>query len=413
MTRHGNMAFSYTIQYKPGRENITAHCLSRLPMPNSEPSLEDDVEVALTCTLSAVADAEFKAACMSCPMQTQLRELLASPWPASAKHLGPDLRPYFKLRHELSLQGDCAVRGPHRLLVPGSLQAKFIALAHDTHQGIVRTKQRLREAYWWPGMDAQVETAIKSCITCQSHDKSAVTHTPPLQPVPYPKEAWEKVAIDLVGPFERAPMDCHFAVTLIDYHSMWPEVEFSSSVFNREGNPKELVSDNGPQLVSRRFEAFLQDRGIVHTKSVYYPRANGEIERFNRSLKDSLQTALLEGQPWKEFTCEFLHVYRATPHSTTQCSPAELLHGRPMRTKLHAAGRPFTQQRALPKEEVISRVEEKQSKSKAYTDHKRGAKHASFKCGSHVRVKQPGILTKNQCKFTKPLRVVEKRGQYT
>ena len=275
-------------------------------------------------------------------------------------------------------------------------------------------------------MDAQVEAAIKACITCQSHDKSAVTHTTPLQPVPYPEGAWEKVAIDVVGPFDKAPIDCRFAITLIDYHSKWPKltfvphvtsrtvIQFLSAVFSREGDPKELVSDNGSQFVSREFETFLCDRGIVHRKSsVYYPRANGEIERFNRSLKDSLQTASLEGKPWKEFTREFLHVYRATPHSTTQLSPAELLHGRPMHTKLHVAGRPLPANKTLSSKQVALIVRETQKKSKAYTDRKRGARAVFFRCGSYVRVKKPGILPKTQCKFSKPLRVMEKRGHYT
>lgn len=66
--------------------------------------------------------------------------------------------------------------GTRNLIVPVCLQPKFIILAHDTHKGIVGTKRRLRELYWWPGMDAQVETAVKSFVTCQLHDKSAVTH---------------------------------------------------------------------------------------------------------------------------------------------------------------------------------------------------------------------------------------------
>lgn len=70
-------------------------------------------------------------------------------------------------------------------------------------------------------MDAQVEAAIKACVTCQLHDKSAVTYNPPLQPVPYPEGAWEKLAIDVVGPFDKAPIDCLFAITLINYYSKW------------------------------------------------------------------------------------------------------------------------------------------------------------------------------------------------
>lgn len=89
-----------------------------------------------------------------------------------------------------------------------------------------------------------------------------------------------------------------------------------------------LVSDNGSQFVSHEFETYLQDREIVHRKSsVYHPRERGAVEHFNHSLNDSLQTALLEGKPRKEFTQDFLHIYNATLHSMTQLSPAELLHG--------------------------------------------------------------------------------------
>ncbi|KAL1263297.1 hypothetical protein QQF64_006036 [Cirrhinus molitorella] len=315
---------------------------------STEPSLERDLEVvALTSTLTAVTSSEFKAACDACPVQVELRRLLASKWPKCAKALEHALQPYFQVRHELSLQDGCVVRGTTHLLVPECLQPKFTALAHDTHQGIVRTKRRLRALYWWPGMDKQVETAVKACVTSQLHDKSAVTHTMPLQPVPYPTDAWEKMAIDIMGPFDTAPSDCRFVVALVDYYSKWPEIafvsrpttqaviQFLSTVFSREENPKELISDNGVQFTSHDFKLFLQRRGIIHRmSSLYYPRANGEVERFNRSLKDSLQTASLEGRGWKEFTKDFLQAYRATPHATTQCTPTELLHGRAMLTKL-------------------------------------------------------------------------------
>ena len=49
-----------------------------------------------------------------------------------------------------------------------------IVLAHEGHQGMVRTKARLREKVWWPGMNKQVEEAVRlppvrggACHPCQ------------------------------------------------------------------------------------------------------------------------------------------------------------------------------------------------------------------------------------------------------
>ncbi|XP_043240194.1 uncharacterized protein LOC122390851 [Amphibalanus amphitrite] len=61
-------------------------------------------------------------------------------------------------------------------------------------EGIVRTKQRLRALFWWPGMDAAVETTIKECPACIVADKTAKTRFAPLSPVPLPAAAWDKMA---------------------------------------------------------------------------------------------------------------------------------------------------------------------------------------------------------------------------
>lgn len=63
------------------------------------------------------------------------------------------------------------------------------------------------------------------------------------------------------------------------------------------------MSERGPQFVSSEFEYFLREIYIVHRKfSVYYPQVNGRIKRFNRNLKEALQTANLTELSWKVFT---------------------------------------------------------------------------------------------------------------
>lgn len=125
-----------------------------------------------------------------------------------------DLRPYFHIQHELSVEAPLILRGP-RVLVPLSLRNTLAHLAHEGHQGIVRTKQRLCELYWWPRMDAMVSDLIQSCTACQQNDKPARTHLAPMQPVDLPQGPFQKVAVDMVGPFESATHHCRYAITLL------------------------------------------------------------------------------------------------------------------------------------------------------------------------------------------------------
>jgi putative transposase len=47
-----------------------------------------------------------------------------------------------------------------------------------------------------------------------------------------------------------------------------------------------IISDNGPQLVSKDFKEFIRISGMSHVRtSPYYPQANGKFERLNRTIK--------------------------------------------------------------------------------------------------------------------------------
>lgn len=53
-----------------------------------------------------------------------------------------------------------------------------------------------------------------------------------------------------------------------------------------EARPK-LISDNGPQFISKDFKEFVRIAGMQHVRtSPYYPQSNGKIERFNGTVKD-------------------------------------------------------------------------------------------------------------------------------
>lgn len=177
-------------------------------------------------------------------------------------------------------------------------------------------------------MDDLVHTVLSSCTTSQACDKTARTSPAPLQPVEFPGGLFQHVTVDIIGPFECGAYDCRFAITLTDYFSKWPEVAFTptattatvmaflASVFACESKPCLITSDNGPQFASSAFADFLRERGIEHIRtSVYHPQANRCVERFNRVLRDNIQTGQANQQRWKPVVTEMLHSYCG--HATT------------------------------------------------------------------------------------------------
>ena len=79
----------------------------------------------------------------------------------------------------------------------------------------------------------------------------------------------------------------------------------------------------------------MEDNGIEHRKTTpLWPQANGEVERQNKSVLKRMKIAQAEGKEWKKEIHKYLVAHRSTPHTTTGVSPAELLFGRKMHTKL-------------------------------------------------------------------------------
>ena len=97
-------------------------------------------------------------------------------------------------------------------------------------------------------------------------------------------------------------------------------------------NSHQIKIDNGPPFQSNPFAQFSQCTGFRHRKiTPAWPKANSESERF---MLQTLRAAHLENKNWQlQELFLFLRNYRATPHSNTGVSPAELLFGRKLVVK--------------------------------------------------------------------------------
>jgi len=49
-----------------------------------------------------------------------------------------------------------------------------------------------------------------------------------------------------------------------------------------------IISDNGPQFISKDFKEFVRISGMTHVKtSPYYPQSNGKLERYHKTIKNT------------------------------------------------------------------------------------------------------------------------------
>ncbi|XP_064462121.1 uncharacterized protein K02A2.6-like [Ornithodoros turicata] len=225
-----------------------------------------------------------------------------------------------------------------RVLMPSKLRMRVLDEHHCGHPGIVRMKEIARSYTWWPRIDDELEQMVKRCDDCQ--EQRPQPPKAPLHPWSWPSRPWDRAHLDFAGPF----LSKNFLVA-VDAHSKWPEVFVLQSttaaatvqcvreLFTRWGIAGTIVTDNGPQFCAESFRMFLKQNGVKHiTSAPYQPSSNGLAERFIRTLKEGLKKD--QSHSLEVRLANLLLVYRNTPHATTAQSPASLMLGRPLRTRL-------------------------------------------------------------------------------
>jgi transposase InsO family protein len=230
------------------------------------------------------------------------------------------------------------LENPYKVVVPQSLRSKVLDVGHacSGHFGSRKTRAHVQSHFYWPGMGKDISTHCKACTTCASftsHRKSIQ----PLQPVPIVHTPWEKLAMDIVGPFTRTTSGYKYVLTLVDMATRFPEaiplkkVDTASTaeallkVFSAYGTPSCIVHDNGSNFTSELMTNILKSLNISQIRvSPYHPQANGMIERLNGTLKKAIKKAGATESTWDRWLHFVLHAVRITNHAATGHTPYEL-----------------------------------------------------------------------------------------
>jgi transposase InsO family protein len=413
--------YEFKLLYRNGKDNpadyLSRHTPASNLMSNGNQSTEAYINyVTETSIPKSMTVAEIKTNTKrDVTLQTIIEAVQTGRWDKAMNRENINrstITSFYKIREELSVveSGDLLLRGT-RIVIPSQLQQQVVELAHAGHQGMVKTKALIREKVWFAGINELVEKTIRSCMACQV--ATPTTTREPLRMSPLPQRPWSELSTD----FGQVPgLNTHFMVISDDY-SRYVVVEQVPSltskavipvldkVISEFGIPSIIKSDNGPPFNSDAFAKFAKHKGFKHRKiTPLWPLANGEAERFMRTIKKTMKAAISQGRSWNQDLNSFLLNYRATPHSSTKVAPATLLFGRNIQTTLPSM--------SLESHErtIIANDREAKSKMKTYADRKAWVKDANFKIGDPVLLKREGVQRSDPPFNPKPLTVTAQKG---
>ena len=278
----------------------------------------------------------------------------------------------------------------------------LLYMMHDhelsAHFGIRATQDRIREKYWWSKMKKDIEDYVKSCDRCQRRNKPQGKNE--LKSIDV-KTPFYQIGIDFVGPLPMTKRKNRYIIVAMDYFTKWPEARATKrdtaeevikflyeDIICRHGCPKKIISDRGTHFDNKMVELLTKKFEIKHNLSTsYHPQTNGLVERFNKTLCESL-AKLQEDKQWDDKIPSVLFAYRNKIHSSTKVKPFYLVYGReasfveqetPTEEKLNEIIENLPFQRDIAKEEILR----SQAKQKEYHDSK-GKRKEKFKIGEEV-----------------------------
>ena len=148
-------------------------------------------------------------------------------------------------------------------------------------------------------MEPEVREYIEACLVCARNKTSSRARMGLLQPLPFPSRLWLDISIDFVTGLPVTQGNTT-VLTVVDHLSKM--VKFiallkllsaketaevmMNIVFLVHGFPRDIVSEQGPQFMSRFWREFCRLIGAkASLTSGYHPEANGQTERLNQQLE--------------------------------------------------------------------------------------------------------------------------------
>lgn len=329
-------SYKFTISHRQGKNHIVPDALSR--MYCDEVSSIELAEAEIDLNSEHFKDKDYE------DLKNRIQE---------NEEKYPDIKivdSFVYIRTEHTAGDPCQEENSWKLWIPTQLRNRVITRAHcsaiTVHGGMQKTLELIRRNFYWPGMVMDVRNFVRQCTTCKQIKYPNVSLTPEMGQQAVSIRPFQRLYVDLLGPYPRSKNGNIGLLIVLDHHSKFhwlcPLRKFSSSciqnflltqIFHTYGVPETIISDNGSQFRANEFQAFLTKLGISHVFTALYSPQSNASERVNRSIIAGIRSFLKDDQRlWDENISSISCALRNSFHQAIKCSPYHALFGMDMIT---------------------------------------------------------------------------------
>lgn len=370
--------YDYELFYKPGKCNVVADALSRVPEVSQINSMtemthsDDSSSHRLIYSVETPINA-FKNQIIFSPNSTNpykfeivfptihrhtLSETDYTPGQLVStlkKYLNPSVINGIKAPE--SLMGKIQEIFPHHFanirIRFTNLQVEDVKNDHQQDEIIISTHKRahrnakenkiqILEKFYFPSMNSKINRIVKQCAVCKENKYDRHPSKPELKETPIPSHPGEILHIDIYR------TENQLVLTALDKFSKYAQCRIIKSRAVEDvkeslrklvflfGVPKIIVFDNEKSFNSASITFMLQDQlGIeIYKAPPYASTVNGQVERFHSTLTEIMRCLKTERTypTFLELLDRSVYEYNYTIHSTTGQRPLEVFFGRRVST---------------------------------------------------------------------------------
>ncbi|KAA0040658.1 hypothetical protein IC582_025605 [Cucumis melo] len=166
-----------------------------------------------------------------------------------------------------------------------------------------RTLALVHDKYYWPRMQDDIESYVKTCLVCQQDKGEQQLPAGLLEPLPIAEKPWDSVTMDFIV---ALPKSHGFGtiMVVVDRFSKYatfipcsPDVKvdeaarlFFKNVVKLWGIPKSIISDRDPRFTGKFWRELFKLMGIeLNFSTSFHPQSDGQTERINALLEQYLR----------------------------------------------------------------------------------------------------------------------------